>query len=139
MMHEQIGVIGKVLALRDEMARDVESLHCIAILPSAEPDAVELGWMRGGYWQGFTRLEFQPADGRLVSLDARLREIATAVPETRVSPLERMEQLAILSRWFYSGWRDGEMLPVEDWAKISYRKLVNAVSRVARGPAKPEC
>ena len=43
----------------------------------------------------------------------------------------RVEQLAILSRWFYSSWRDGEMLIFDDWEKIPYRKLVNAISRVA--------
>lgn len=135
MMHQRIGRIEDVLGLRDEMARDVDRLHAIAIVPSAAPDAVELGWMREGFWQGFTRLEFTSADGRVASLDARLREMATAVPERRAGSVERMEQLAILSRWFYSSWRDGEMLIVDDWAKIPYRKLVNAVSRVAKGQA----
>ena len=53
---------------------------------------------------------------------------------------ERMEQLAILSRWFYSTWRDGEMLLVDDWHKMPWRKLVNAVSRVAKQPGstKPQ-
>jgi excinuclease ABC subunit C len=138
MMHQRIGRIENALSLRDEMARDVERLHAIAIVPSASAEAVELGWMRAGSWQGFTRLEFAPADGRVASLDARLRELATAVPELRADPTERMEQLAILSRWFYSSWRDGEMLLVDDWQKIPYRKLVNAVSRVAKGPVAAE-
>jgi len=133
MLHQRVGRIENVLGLRDEMARDVERLHAIAILPSADPLAIELGWMRGGSWQGFTRLEFTAADGRVASLDSRLRELAMAVPETRITGAERMEQLTILSRWFYSSWRDGEMLLVDDWAKIPYRKLVNAVSRVAKG------
>jgi len=81
MMHQRIGRIENALSLRDEMARDVERLHAIAIVPSASAEAVELGWMRAGSWQGFTRLEFAPADGRVASLDARLRELATAVPE----------------------------------------------------------
>ncbi len=133
MMHQRVERIGNVIGLRDEMARDVERLHAIAIVPSADPEAVELGWLRGGCWQGFTRLEFTAADGRVASLDSRLRELAMAAPESRVTGAERMEQLALLSRWFYSTWRDGEMLVVDDWAKIPYRKLVNAVSRVAKG------
>ena len=40
-----------------------------------------------------------------------------------------------LARWFYSSWCDGELLMVDDWTKIPYRKLVNAVSRIAHGPA----
>jgi excinuclease ABC subunit C len=135
MMHQRLGRIGNVLGLRDEMARDVEGLHAITVAPSAAQDSVELGWLRGGFWQGFTRLEFAPADGRVASLDARLRELATAAPQNRTDSIVRREQLAILSRWFYSSWRDGEMLLVDDWTKIPYRKLVNAVSRVAKGPA----
>jgi excinuclease ABC subunit C len=137
MMHQRVGRIENVLSLRDEMSRDVDRLNAVAIIPSADPEAVELGWMRGGCWQGLTRLEFTAADGRIASLDQRLREFAMAIPETRCSGAVRMEQLAILSRWFYSGWRDGEMLVVDDWAKIPYRKLVNAVSRVAKGQAEP--
>jgi hypothetical protein len=137
LMHQRLRRIEEVLGLRDEMARDVDRLHAISITPSAHPEAVELGWLRNGYWQGFTHLDFIAADGRSISLDTRLREISTAVPEGRAGPVERMEQLAILSRWFYSSWRDGEMLLVDDWSKIPWRKLVNAVSRVAGAQRTP--
>jgi excinuclease UvrABC nuclease subunit len=137
LMHQRLSRIEQVLALSDEMARDVNRLHAITVTASAAADAVELGWMRGGAWQGFRRLDFALADGRAVSLDTRLRETAASIPETRPAPRERMEQLAILSRWFYSTWRDGEMLLVDDWAKMPWRKLVNAVSRAAKEPPKP--
>jgi excinuclease ABC subunit C len=135
--HQRIQKIEEVLGWRDEMARNVEALHAVAILPSAQPEAVELGWLRGGYWQGFRHLDFITADdGRAVSLDARLREMAATIDEVHLqSVTERMEQLAVLSRWFYSSWCDGELLMVDDWDKIPWRKLVNAVSRVAASGA----
>jgi excinuclease ABC subunit C len=136
-MHQRLRRIEDVIALRDEMSRDIERLNAIVVAPSAQPEAVELGWVRHGYWQGFTRLEFTSGEGGSVSLDARLRECAAAVPDHRAGAIERMEQLAILSRWFYSTWRDGEMLLVDDWSKIPYRKLVNAVSRVAGAQRTP--
>ncbi len=83
LMHERCRRIEEAVGARDEMARDVERLHGIAVLPSAEPDAVELGWLRGGRWGGFARLDFESKDGNPVSLDARLRELASGVkPET---------------------------------------------------------
>jgi excinuclease ABC subunit C len=133
LMHQRYQRIDAVLGLRDEMARAVDRLNAITVTPAAAPDAVELGWLREGSWQGFSTLEFNPADGASVSLDARLRELALAVPLDAAVGVERMEQLATLARWFYSSWCDGEMLMVEDWGKIPYRKLVNAVSRVAQG------
>ena len=137
--HERVQKIEEVLGWRDEMARDVEGLHAIAIVASARPDSIELGGLRGGVWQGFRSLDFITAeDGRAVSLDSRLREMAATVPErSDVSSMERMEHLAILSRWFYSSWCDGELLMVDDWEKIPWRKLVNAVSRVATAQRKP--
>jgi len=137
LMHQRTRRIEEVLGLRDEMARDIERLDAIAVVPSAEAEAVELGWLRHGCWQGFTRLDFHAADGQTAPLDARLREVAATVAEARAERTERMEQLAILARWFYSSWRDGEMLLVDDWGKMPYRKLVNAVSRVASAQRTP--
>ncbi len=140
LMHERCRRIEEAVGARDEMARDLERLHGIAVLPSAEPDAIELGWLRAGKWGGFARLVFESRDGNPVSLDARLRELTSAVTPEPVARAARLEQLAILSRWFYSSWRDGEMLIFDDWEKIPYRKLVNAISRVAaeqrRKPAR---
>jgi excinuclease UvrABC nuclease subunit len=135
LMHQRHQRIEAVLALRDEMARDIDRLNAIAIIPAPDPDAVELGWLREGAWQGFSRIEFSPADGTSVSLDARLRELALAAPSHPAGGVERMEQLAVVARWFYSSWCDGELLMVDDWSKIPYRKLVNAVSRIAHAPA----
>jgi excinuclease ABC subunit C len=131
LMHDRCRRIEEVVGTRDEMARDVERLHGVAVLPSAEAGAVELGWLRSGAWAGLTRLEFESADGNPISLDARLRERAQNVAAPATAKSARLEQLAIVSRWFYSSWRDGEMLIFDEWEKFPYRKLVNAISRVA--------
>lgn len=131
LMHERCRRIEEAVGTRDEMARPVERLNGIAVLPSVDPDNVQLGWLRQGKWCGLARLDFESPGGNPVSLDARLRELATGVAPETASHTARMEQLAILARWFYSSWRDGEMLIFDDWEKIPYRKLVNAVSRVA--------
>ena len=139
-MHQRYIRVQEVLALSDEMARDVEALHAVAVLPSSVPETIVLGWIRGGYWQGTEMLELAIADGRTMSLDTRLREAVQRVA-AKAAPEERAEQLAIIARWFYSTWRDGEMLLFDSWEKFPYRKLVNAVSRVAQGkkekPPKP--
>ena len=131
MMHERLQRIDEVMGLNDEMSRELSRLHAVAVAPSAEAESVEVGWLRGGIWHGFTRLDFRLADGQSVSLDARLRQALAGLQARTPSSTERMEQLAILSRWFYSSWRDGEMVLVDDWEKIPWRKMVNAVSRVA--------
>lgn len=131
-MHERLKRIGEVVAQRDEMAAELDSLNAIAVVPGPAPDGVNLGWLRAGQWYGFSTVEFQVAEGKPLSLDARLRELAGTVADG--PPLrgrEMMERLAVLARWRYSAFCDGELLMVEDWEKIPYRRLVNAVARVA--------
>jgi excinuclease ABC subunit C len=139
LLHQRVQRIQEVLGQRDELAREVDHLSAVTVTSGVNPNTVELGWMRDGSWQGFSPLDFAPADGTSVSLDARLREVALSIPEKRTTGMERMEHLAVLARWLYSGWCDGELLLIDDWSKIPYRKLVNAVSRIAHGqlPHRP--
>jgi excinuclease UvrABC nuclease subunit len=125
--HERLARIDDLMKLRDELARPLDGLHGVAVLPSAEPNSVELAFVRRGHWQGLFRISFGPE-----SLDAKLRELIGGVGERMLPPRERQEYLAILSRWFYSSWRDGEYLSIDSFDAVPYRKLVNAISRVHR-------
>lgn len=131
--HKRFEKVQEVLKLRDDLARDIDRLHGIAITPSVEASAVELWIVREGYWQNPQRLIFEVQEGKPVSLDVKLRETLAAATIRRSSVRERQEYLALLARWFYSSWRDGEWLAVEAFDNLPYRKLVHAISRVAKG------
>jgi excinuclease ABC subunit C len=53
------------------------------------------------------------------------------VEPRKLTVKERQEHLALLARWYYSSWREGEWIAL-DSTEPPYRKLVNAVHRVAR-------
>jgi hypothetical protein len=61
-------------------------------------------------------------------MDHRLRELAEGLHQEGPPNLEH---LSILMRWHSSSWRDGEWIGFESPARIPYRKLVNAIGRVA--------
>jgi excinuclease ABC subunit C len=134
--HKRYEKVQEALKSRDELAADVERLNGVAIARSQAPDAVELWFVRGGMWQRGQRFGFEAPEGKMVSLDSRLRDAFAAVEPLKLSSRERQEYLALLSRWYYSSWRDGEWLSFESFADIPYRKLVNAISRVAK-PGQP--
>lgn len=134
-MHQRFERVKSVLEIADEMVRHVDVLHACTVTKSAVSDSVELGWVRGGHWQGFHALPLQVGEGTAMSLDTRVRQLASEIPVVVGAPAEREEQLAILARWFYSTWRDGEMILFDSWEKLPVRKLVNAISRVAQGKA----
>jgi len=130
--HKRFEKVQGVLRLRDELARDVERLNGVAITPSLAQDSVEMWFVRDGLWCSPKRFGFEVHEGKPLSLDHQLREMLAAVVPGKLTVRERQEYLALLARWYYSTWREGEWLSFEDYGEIPYRKLVNAVSRVAR-------
>ena len=129
--HQQYERIRQVQRLRDDLVRDIDCLNGVAVTPSPAPQAVELWFCLRGVWQAPRRFSLASTADRPVSLDSRLREIVAGMSPARATVAERQEHLAVLARWYYSSWRDGEWLPFEALSGIPYRRLVNAIHRVA--------
>jgi len=129
--HKRLERIEAVLAGRDDLVCDVERLYGVAVAPAPAADSVRLWFVCQGAWQA-------PVDFPLtsnVSLDQRLRElVATIVPVT-VPLAERQEHLALLARWHYATWSDGEWIGFHALDQTPYRKLVRAISRVRQKAA----
>ena len=71
------------------------------------------------------------------SLDRRMRELVASMMPSGIGPSAisagepDLEHLSILVRWQGSSWRDGEWIGFDSFDKVPYRKLVNAMGRVA--------
>jgi excinuclease UvrABC nuclease subunit len=136
--HRTLEKIEETLRLRDELARDVERLHGIAVTRAATPMTVLLWFFIAGSWQAPRPFPLQPPDGRSVSLDSRLRDLTASLAPQKTTARQRQEHLALLARWYYSSFRDGEWIPFDSLDAIPYRRLVHAISRLARaGDAAP--
>ena len=139
--HQRAEKIEEMLRTRDPMARYVDQLHAIAVAPSCRANAVNLAFVRAGHWYGLQELTFELGEGKPVSLDRRLREMIEAQSGTPATARERQERLALLARWFYSGWCDGELFLFDAWTRVPYRKVVNAISRAicpSSGKSRPD-
>ncbi len=134
--HKRLERVQQILRLRDDLVCDTEKLCGVAVLPCAESNCVALWFVMRGCLLPPHRFGFEMVDGRPVSLDSRLRELAAAVEQPKLSAQRRQEHIALLARWFYSSWRDGEWIGFEDIKSIPYRKLVNAIHRVATGATR---
>lgn len=131
--HQRLEKIGATLKLLDDIAMPLDAAHGIAVTPSVEAQAVELRPMLAGAWQPAIRfpLAQEVAADKPISLDRRLREVLEQPMPPKAPVVERQEHLALLARWYYSSWRDGEWLPLNSLSAIPYRRLVNMVHRVA--------
>jgi hypothetical protein len=93
---------------------------------------VELWFVLQGALHPPRRITFEVVEGKPVSLDQKLREAVNIVAPTPQSMRERQEYLALLARWYYSSWRDGEWFAFDSLEHLPYRKLVHAISRTAQ-------
>ncbi len=126
--HKRLEKIEGVLRLKDELVADIEHLNGVAVTASLDPGAVDLWFVYRGCWQ--PRLRFPVAESN-VSLDRRLSEMVAAIAWETLDARQRQEHLALLSRWYYSSWREGEWLAFDAPEKLPFRKLVRLISRVA--------
>jgi hypothetical protein len=131
--HKRYERIEGVVRLRDELVSDIDHLGGLAITPSASHESVTLWFMLAGKWASPIEFPLAAPGSEIVSLDRRLKDIAARLTEPKVSSAERQEHLALLARWFYSSWRDGEWLSFDNPDRIPYRRAVNAIGRIARG------
>lgn len=130
--HKLLEKIEEVLRWRDELVSELDHLHGVAVSASVEPGAVDLRFVYRGFWQSVRRFVVSPPEqGRSISLDQRLRELAVAGSWETGTARTHQDHVALLARWGYSSWRDGEWLQFSSPDEIPWRKLVRSVSRVA--------
>lgn len=131
--HRRAEQLDGVLADLDETARDVDKLHGVIIQRAVSADAATLFPLFQGNVLRPIRLDLSNHPAQ-ISLDRRVRE---AISEATLEPVkevaQRQDSLALLKRWLYSSWRQGELVVFEGFDKIPFRKVVNAISRVMRG------
>jgi len=133
-LHQRSARIAEVQSAAGELPRTLDRLAGVAIVPAAVPDAVDLWFLIGGCWHPPRRLLLSEVDGAGQSMDRRLRDLVAGIEPQGSANLEH---LAILTRWHTSSWRDGEWIDIDWPSKNPYRKLVNAIARVAHGTAAP--
>jgi excinuclease ABC subunit C len=129
-MHQRLTRIAEVQASAGDLARALDRLAGVAVVPSAAPETVDLIFLAGGRWLEPRSFSLSESATFLenASMDRRLRELCTGI-SPGASP--DLEHLAVLLRWYGSSWRDGEWIGFDSFQKIPYRKIVNAVARVA--------
>lgn len=131
--HERLAKVKDALRLRGELARDIDELHGVVVQRSCEESAVELTLLYKGTLQPVGPLNCGSDSGRPISLDSKVRELLESMDWVDAAPAEKSEHLAILRRWYFSSFRRGEFVPVAAMDRMPFRKLVNAISRVASG------
>jgi excinuclease ABC subunit C len=124
--HQRLERIQEVLSLRDDLVGDIDRLYGVAVAPAGSADSILLWFVCQGSWQSPRQFSLTSS----VSLDTRLRELVASLDPVGAPLVEKQEHLALLARWHYSSWSDGEWISFRGWDEVPYRRLVRAISRV---------
>jgi excinuclease ABC subunit C len=135
-LHKQIEKLKGVAALRGEFVQPIDELHGIAVSRAVAERAVQLWPVLAGFLQSPVNLNFDAGEDSR-SMDAVLRESVTNVVAAARRDGVRLDDLAILARWYYSSWRDGAWIPFRDVSRLNYRRLVKEISALVKPPAEP--
>jgi hypothetical protein len=129
--HKRVERIEAALKARDDLACDIASLNGVAVTRSIHADVVSLWIMLGGIWQPVRELDVGMHGDEPLSLDHRVRDVIRTAAQSPAQSRDRQDHIALLVRWYFSSWRDGEWIGITDLEKLPIRRLVGGVSRVA--------
>lgn len=131
-LHGEQEKIKAVKDWRDQVVAEVDALNGLALTRAQGNKRVTIWIMLSGFWQSPLTLDFSDAAASR-SMDAELRErLRTQVSQPLREGIRR-EEIALLSKWYYSSSRDGSWFTFRTLADLNYRKLVRGISNLLRG------
>ena len=133
--HARLEKLKPVLSQLPEIVHRIDSLTGVIVQPGVEKESVALFRVDSGCLAGPSSFSIQPPEQtKSRSMESRVEEALETIPAAHAaSPLEAMEQVAILKRWYYRGTRVGEIFFADDKGQLPMRRIVRGISRVYRG------
>ncbi|HKW60933.1 MAG TPA: hypothetical protein VJN89_00185, partial [Candidatus Acidoferrum sp.] len=129
-LHKKLEKLDEVLRGRPEIARRIQDLHAVILQRAAEEQTIGVYAVHGGrlaepFFLRFAEIASQPRSAEQI-----FRDYLETSATTQNGDLS--EDLSLVSRWFYSKPREGEIFFREkDWP---YRRILRACSRLLTPP-----
>jgi excinuclease ABC subunit C len=131
-LHAELERIKEVGDWRDQVVAEVDALNGLALTRAPGNRRVTIWIMLSGFWQNPLTLDFSDAAEASRSMDAQLRERLQMHVSQPLREGIRREEIALLSKWYYSSSRDGSWFTFRTLADLNYRKLVRGISNLLR-------
>lgn len=130
-VQKRIEKVESAAKARDEVIGAIGDLHGVALTYSARRLEFRLWPMYAGIWQQPVALDFSTERSTSTSLDSEIRSSLAQALQQPDTAGNKLEQLAVFARWYYSSWRDGSWFPFQTLADLKYRRLVREISKMA--------
>ena len=162
--HRRLEKVQEVLRLRPGLARNLAELNAIIVEPGAEPRSVVFFRASAGELRGPRTLSLDDKVSSPTPLDEQIRErlesigppvesrassIASTSPTGSTGPANPIgptgpagaapswEHLSLLARWYYSSFRDGELIMLPPSQEIPHAKVIRVCRKILASREAP--
>lgn len=133
-IHHRIEKLNEVLRQRSDLVRNLCDLHAVMVLPGVDPKAVVFFRIVGGEIRGPAALSLDENAPNPTPLDRQLHDLMESLggEATRPSPppFPPWEHLSLLARWYYSSFRQGELVMLKPDQSIPHSRLIRVCRKV---------
>jgi len=127
-IHHRIEKLNEVLRQRSDLVRNLRDLHAVMVLPGAEVKAVVFFRIIAGEIRGPAALSLDENVPNPTPLDRQIHNLMESLvgEASRPSPslLPPWEHLSLLARWYYSSFRQGELVMLRPDQTIPHSRLI---------------
>ena len=146
--HERIDKLNELLRRKGGLARSINILQGLIVLPGADPNSVAFFRVEAGRISGPSSLSLDENVPRPTPLDRQLHEIweglrvdgAGEAPDAANgsnSASPAWEHLSLLARWYYSSFREGEFVMLDSGQTLPHARVIR-LCRKLLAPNSPE-
>ena len=134
-LHRKAEKVHDALALKPEPVRNIRDLHAVLVLPGAQPKSVSFFLMCSGRLRGPATLDLGENVSSPLSLDERYRLLFDELlrQADNLTASSSWEHLSLFSKWFYSSFREGELVMLSSPSQIPYARLIRICRKIVAG------
>jgi excinuclease ABC subunit C len=131
-LHRRLEKVHEVLRQKPGLVRSLRDLHAVLVLRGAEAKSVVFFRVRAGELRGPANLSLDENIPSPVPLDQQLHALLDplAAPRHSTAAPSPWEDLSLLARWYYSSFRQGELLMLPPNQEIPHARLIRLCRKV---------
>lgn len=133
-IHQRLEKLNDLLRQKFELVRNVRELQAVMVLPAAEAKSVVFFRITGGEIRGPAALSLDENAPNPTPLDRQLHDLMESLGQDSDPPdaaaLVSWEHLSLLARWYYSSFREGELLMLNRDQSIPHSRLIRICRKV---------
>jgi excinuclease UvrABC nuclease subunit len=127
-IHRRIEKVDDLLRRRPDLVRNLRALHAVIVLRGAEAKSVVFFRVIGGEIRGPATLSLDENVPTPTPLDRQLHDLLQSLyagrGEADPQALPPWEHLSLLARWYYSSFREGELVMLSSSQVMPHTRLI---------------